>query len=597
MKRHQKRMRHQLTVYFVVVAVISLSLFVSYYFFVMRQNIERETLEKSDRVLRHALEKIELQAEQVNEFANYICRNQNVQLLLLQNSQNAEQFSEQKQNVIDEVNRQFQNLPLAEDILSLFIIGNNDLDIRFGKEASLVEYGAVKDFFCEMERFSDTSRIRWDALHENFTTLSNYDTVLPYSQRIVGDDGSETLGYLVVLFKDSLFANQCPEFLGEPGERIALLTDQGQMLGANDAWLSDSDLISRATCSWLFKTGKAEGFKMTAGGKTLVLYSDATAVPVWILIAAVPVKSGGIDLLLLFRAAVPILLISLAVAYGLAFYFSMRFTKPITEMVSAVSDIARGNFERQIVRCDPYELTQLGNGINEMQREIKLLIEQRILREKKERDAEMRMLKAQINPHFLNNTLNSIRMMAKMQGARGIAKMTEALGDLLRASLSSPEETISLHDELEMLSKYIYIQNVRYKGLIEYEIHISDDELYNFRILRFILQPLVENSILHGIKPSSEGVKITVSAWREQNILYLCVEDNGQGISEEKLHMLRNGTSQHSREIGVQNVHRRLQMVYGEQSGLHFESESGKRTKVTAVLHLKVETMQGGTGT
>ncbi len=585
MKKRQKRMRQQLIVHFVLVAVLSLTLFSGYYVTYMRHSIERETIEKSERVLSHALEKIELLAGQVNEFANYICRNQSVQTLLQGHREDAKLFSPDKQSVINELNRQFQHLPLTEHILSLFIIGNNGLDIRSGKESSLVDYAEVVSTFCQRERFSNMERIHWDALRRNPTALSGYGTVLPYSQRIVSANGAETLGYLVIIFKPGLFSDQCPEFLGKPGERIALISSGGDVLGANDAWRGNNTLKTYESRSVLLQNDLHNGHPVTVDGQRLVFYGDATAAPVWTLVAAVPDGRKAEQLLLLLRTGAPVLLVAIALACGLAIYFSRRFTQPITEMVSAVSDIARGNFERKIEPGTAYELTQLGHSINEMQDEIKMLIEERIRQEKDKRNTEMRMLKAQINPHFLGNTLNSIRMMAKMQGARGICNMTEALGELLHANLRDATETISLRDELSMLSKYIYIQNVRYKGMIEYETHVAEDDLYDFHILRFILQPLVENAIQHGIEPGRLGEKITVSAWRKDAFLYLCVQDNGCGMSAQKLEMLQRGEASQGGGIGVQNVHRRLRTTYGEQSGLRFESSPGQGTKVTAVLY------------
>ena len=196
------------------------------------------------------------------------------------------------------------------------------------------------------------------------------------------------------------------------------------------------------------------------------------------------------------------------------------------------------------------------------------------------------MLRAQINPHFIYNTLNSIKMMAVMQGSRGIQNMTEALGSILRSSLSKAEEQITLREELALLEQYIYIQNIRYKGNIEYEVDVQDESLLDLRLQRFLLQPLIENAILHGIEAAPHhGGTVRLTAWREKREIYISVEEDGAGIPPEILQRLQRHEQVTQGSIGVHNVDERLRMLYGEDCGLSFESEEHVRTCVT--VHLR----------
>ena len=259
--------------------------------------------------------------------------------------------------------------------------------------------------------------------------------------------------------------------------------------------------------------------------------------------------------------------LALLLALILASVFAERLVQPIRSMADAVDRIAQGQFDCALPRDSVQEYARLEQGIEQMQ-------------------AEVRMLRAQINPHFIYNTLNSIKMMAVMQGSRGIQNMTEALGSILRSSLSKAEKQITLREELALLEQYIYIQNIRYKGNIEYEVDVQDESLLDLRLQRFLLQPLIENAILHGIEAAPHhGGTIRLAAWREKREIYISVADDGAGIPSEILQRLQRHEQVTQSSIGVHNVDERLRMLYGEDCGLSFESEEHVCTCVT--VHLR----------
>ena len=203
------------------------------------------------------------------------------------------------------------------------------------------------------------------------------------------------------------------------------------------------------------------------------------------------------------------------------------------------------------------------------------------------------MLQNQINPHFIYNTLNSIKWMATIQHAPGIAEMTMALSRLLKSVSKGNERLVPLQEEFALLNDYFTIQQYRYGGTITMDVtYIEDERLCrDCMIPRFTLQPLVENAIFHGIEPTGECGTITLTGREENGDLYLCVEDDGAGIEPERLANIltveskRSGSSLNG--IGIANVHKRLQLIYGRQYGLSVESELGKYTRVT--VHLPKE--------
>ena len=211
--------------------------------------------------------------------------------------------------------------------------------------------------------------------------------------------------------------------------------------------------------------------------------------------------------------------------------------------------------------------------------------------QKQKRHAELKALQAQINPHFLYNTLNTITWQAADQGMYDVSRMANSLGKFFRLSLSKGAEIIRLADEIEHVRCYLSIQEIRYQDKMHYQIDVPDQFLV-CRVLKLILQPLVENAIYHGIK-EKEGIgEIVITAFSEiQNgeaALILSVYDNGVGIAEEQLvdmnEQLKHGIRSTQDGYGIYNVNERIGLYYGSSFGLHYESCQGEYTKAILTI-------------
>ena len=199
--------------------------------------------------------------------------------------------------------------------------------------------------------------------------------------------------------------------------------------------------------------------------------------------------------------------------------------------------------------------------------------------------AQLEVLKSQVNPHFLFNTLNMISGMAKLEDAEVTDKMTVSLANLFRYNLRTVEQEVYLEQELAVVDDYIYIQQMRFDHRIRYEKIVEVDES-KFRIPSFTLQPIVENAFVHGVSSLEEGGTITVHAWEEEGMLYIDISDNGVGIDEETLDKLNKKLLKinHSgRGIGLGNISRRIDMMY-HNGNVKIYSEKGKGTTVRLVI-------------
>lgn len=269
----------------------------------------------------------------------------------------------------------------------------------------------------------------------------------------------------------------------------------------------------------------------------------------------------------------------------LAALLSTYLTKPIQRLNHRLQKITANDFSYDPnIEQSRDEIGEIGCTVNQMTMSIHHLLEETQQMYEEKKNIEISMLQSQVNPHFLYNTLDSIRWMAVIQKCPGIASMTANLVNLLKNIAKGTQDHIPLSDETALLEDYIAIQSVRYLDTFTFQ-NLLPKEFLQYRIIKFTLQPLVENAIFHGIEPTGECGTVSLQGYCEGDDLILVIEDNGVGMSSKKIEqILKQGPPCSSNGslngIGVANVHRRLQLTYGEQYGLSIESRPGSFTRV-----------------
>ncbi|TVY01455.1 sensor histidine kinase [Cohnella terricola] len=288
----------------------------------------------------------------------------------------------------------------------------------------------------------------------------------------------------------------------------------------------------------------------------------------------------------LFTALIAV--VTLFLAFVASVYFTNSIVLPLGKLRSLMKRVEAGDLSLRFRSKSKDEIGQLGNSFNNMVDEIDNLIALVYQEQKAKREAELKTLQAQIKPHFLYNTLDTIQWMALDREADDIAEIVIALTHLFRISLSKGQEIIPLRDELQHVVSYLKIQMARYEGKLDYVIDVPES-LLSTPILKILLQPLVENAIYHGIKPKTEKGLITIRGRKEAYMLVLVVEDNGIGIPGDVMSRINELLqSEHQvgeeRGYGLFNVNERIKLSHGKAYGLTLESEYGRGTK--AILHL-----------
>lgn len=299
-----------------------------------------------------------------------------------------------------------------------------------------------------------------------------------------------------------------------------------------------------------------------------------------------------------FNILFTIVLITIAAAGSIGIFLSWFLSRtvnvPVKQLQARIRRIENGDFSRDLSTEWPHELGDIGKTINDLSENVLLLMEQRIEDERQKREYEYKMLQSQINPHFLYNTLNSIKWMATIQNSPGIAEMTTSLSRLLKDISKGATNLVTIKHELDLLNDYFIIQQYRYGGTITLSFNVEDDTLLSCQILKFTLQPLVENAIFHGIEPKGTAGSIVIHIYQDETKdIHIDVTDDGVGMEPELtnrlLYMEAPASSSFFKEIGVSNVHKRLQYEFGEQYGISIQSEKGKFTTISILLPFREE--------
>ena len=284
---------------------------------------------------------------------------------------------------------------------------------------------------------------------------------------------------------------------------------------------------------------------------------------------------------------------SVVAAWGL----SKSIYTPIKKLHDVTTTITKNDLQALMTSDNVDEITELGMSFNIMIGKIKELLDSKIKEQENLKKAELRTLQAQINPHFLYNTLDTIIWMAESKKTDQVVKMVTALSNFFRISLSKGKDWITIGEELERIKSYLTIQKMRYRDILDFKIEVEEGVSEN-TVLKLILQPLVENALYHGIKNKRQGGTISVRAKRKgMDEILLEVEDNGIGFTSGKLAQLRAELEDDSGDIklesgfGIGNVNKRIRLYYGEPYGLTIQSEYATGTCVTLVIPAKVETI------
>ncbi len=267
-----------------------------------------------------------------------------------------------------------------------------------------------------------------------------------------------------------------------------------------------------------------------------------------------------------------------------SFIFSEGIVRPISKLCDNVNEVGRGNFEVESVQTNAFEIAHLDEGIRNMAKRIELLLESVKQEEHLQHKIHLQLLQAQVNPHFLYNTLDTIVWMVEAGMHDDAIEMLNNLSIFFRTALSKGEDIITLREEIRHTRSYLEIQQARYRDIMEYQIELPDS-MGEIMIPKLTLQPLVENALYHGIREKRGQSKITISFEDVGHDIVIFVIDNGIGITEQRLSEIHKSMDEKDRiGFGISAVQSRLKLYFGEPYGMQITSSYGDGTNVKITL-------------
>ncbi|TDF99516.1 cache domain-containing sensor histidine kinase [Paenibacillus piri] len=278
-------------------------------------------------------------------------------------------------------------------------------------------------------------------------------------------------------------------------------------------------------------------------------------------------------------------LFALLLTVPVAFYLSKRIIRPVSMLLQGFEKVKSGNFNERMDQNFIIEFHELLQSYNLMVRRLQMLLEQLEEEHRAKRDAEVNMLQSQINPHFLYNTLDTMNWMAAVQGAMDVSRMAANLARLFRISMGKGGPFIRLKEEMEHAATYVLIQQERFNDKFSYSVKI-DTEYSLYYVPRIILQPFIENAIIHGFEDLEEGhARIVIKAEPlEEQSFRLIIEDNGSGLSNESMSTIGTGIAYGSGGYGITNVNQRIQLFFGSNYGVSLQNLEKGGVRVQIIL-------------
>ena len=545
--------------------------------------IEEQTINSTRQAFEQANNFISYKLNNVKDVSSYLYLDNELKEIL---SKSGEEYSLADQ--IDDYQRLTEILLSAQtgrEIYNVRIYANNGaIYVNSGNKILNPQDVAEDEWY--KRAIESKGSIIWRSTY-TYNMPAFYDTnsarnVISVARAIMGDNSyDKPLGVISVdMLEESIYSIVKDVRLTTAG-RVFLLDDEGIIISSDGKESLGKNISLEDYYSKVIAKGEGHS-KYNVNGEESIVYYKKLENTNWRLVAIIPTREILRSSTVIFRDTLLLMILAMFFAALIAYVVSGSLTGRIRNLIKTMKKIEDEKWDVKIMVDGNDEIGVLQRSFKQMVDNIKELIEEKYAAELNKKNAELRALQAQINPHFLYNTLDMICWMAMKYGADDVVAMVNTLAKFFRLSLSGGKDVVTLRDEISHVRMYMDIQMKRFSQGLECFIDVPE-EILNFSTVKLMLQPIVENAILHGIMESdSKTGCVTITGRREEEKIILIVSDNGRGIDQEKLSTLTSEET--DKGYGIKNVNKRIKLHFGAEYGLYYESEINKGTKVIIVF-------------
>lgn len=379
------------------------------------------------------------------------------------------------------------------------------------------------------------------------------------------DNPNLCLGYLEIIVQSDIVQEQFSNFLKAfPGSICILDENKKEMISSGEKFPGNAS-------DFYLESGKDFDWSNDNGSLT---YCYRIEDKPWTLVSSMKASNLFAENVSLRTIFLEVILITLGLSLAAAFLFGRMITRPLKELTRQTREISRNNYKIQLDITSNDEIGILTENFNSMTRNLDELINEVLRYKMLQQEAQYNALQAQINPHFLYNNLDTAYWMSRMEKAEKTGKILLALSRLYRIAANTKEKIISVASEAEYVKEYITLQEMRLGSQIHFSFSMEEG-VENLATLRFLLQPLIENSIEHGILPSGDFGQISVRIYQQDGFLYFVVEDTGNSVNVSEINeLLAREECEGKRGMAIRNIAERIQIKYGRECGLFFRQAS-----------------------
>ncbi len=534
--------------------------------------ISEKTTELYEQALSQTVENYRIIFDEIESISLFLLANDDVRDLLNE-TRSVPEFFRARGKLDLTVTNHFKKTY----ILSL-AISSNDRSISYQVGTSVISEDA--NIWYKMAEETRGEPV-WSSIHDivNILDGSTVKVVSLYRQ-VIDLDKNIPIGMIRISMSEDAIYNLYKNLIVDDGTITYIVDKNGKMVShSNKALLGN--LVPDREILIALQEGKQFLTRKISGNR----YAIIKKVPGYnyTIVKIIPYESIFYDSFFIRNLILFTMTGCLIFGLTIGYILTCNITKPINLLTEKMNEVENGNFDVSVDIRAKDEMGRLSHHFNNMVLKIKTLIRDLYEVRLKEREAELKALQEQINPHFLYNTLDTIRWTARKNGDFESGEYIEILSDLLRQNLNNGKYYTSIGREVANLKNYIFLQKKRYGDRLRIVVNI-DEDLYSYKIIKLVLQPLVENAINYGIAPVSEKALITISAEYQNDMITIKVIDNGLGVDDGVINEIIHSQEDTKRVYALKNINERIKYHFGEKYGLSFKSILNEGTKATVII-------------